>query len=106
MVPFTSERNFTPNSTGLSAPASTTPGTAVLGQSETRVLMPMLTKGLVTDCPFAAVTLAVKLNVPVAVGVPEMTPVPLASDRPGGSAPLAIDQIYGVIPPLAASVAV
>ena len=66
----------------------------------------MMLKGLVTDCPFAAVTLAVKLNVPVAVGVPEMTPVPLVSDRPVGSAPLAIDQVYGVIPPLAASVAV
>jgi len=106
MVPFTSERNFTPNSTGLSAPASTKPGTAVPGQSEARVLTPMLKKGLMTDCPFAAVTLAVKLNVPVAVGVPEMTPVPLVSERPAGSAPLAIYQVYGVSSPLAASVAV
>ena len=66
----------------------------------------MMLNGLVTDCPFAAVTLAVKLNVPVAVGVPEMTPVPLVSERPVGSAPLAIDQVYGVTSPLAASVAV
>ena len=33
-----------------------------------------------------------------------MTPVPLLSDRPVGSEPLVIDQVYGVIPPLAASV--
>jgi hypothetical protein len=63
-------------------------------------------KGLVTDCPFAAVTLAVKLNVPIAVGVPEMTPVPPASVRPVGKAPLSSDQVYGVTSPLAASVAV
>ena len=103
MFPFTADWNFTPNSTGLSAPASTTLGSVVPGQSVTRVLMPRV-KGLVTDCPFAAVTLAVKLTVPVAVGVPEMTPVPLVSDRPVGSAPLAIDQVYGVSWPLAASV--
>ena len=37
MFPFTSERNFTPSSTGLSAPASTTPGTVVPGQSVTSI---------------------------------------------------------------------
>ena len=31
----------------------------------------------------------------VAVGVPEMAPVPLLSVRPGGSVPLAIVQVYG-----------
>ena len=32
MVPATSERNFTPSSTALSGPPSTTPGTVLLGQ--------------------------------------------------------------------------
>jgi hypothetical protein len=46
----------------------------------------------------------VKLKVPEAVGVPEMTPVPLLSDRPVGSDPLVIDHVYGEVPPLAAKV--
>ena len=32
IVPATSDLNFTPSSTALSGPPSTTPGTAVLGQ--------------------------------------------------------------------------
>src|SRR5690242_10091538 len=35
-----------------------------------------------------------------------MTPVLGASDKPAGSVPVAIDQVYGVVPPVAASVAV
>ena len=37
MVPATSDRNLTPSSTELSAPPSTKPGTAVLGQMVTVV---------------------------------------------------------------------
>ena len=51
-----------------------------------------------------SVTMAVKLYVPVAVGVPEITPVAALSNRPGGKEPEAIDQLYGGVPPLAASV--
>ena len=35
MFPFTSDWNFTPNSTALSGPLSAVPGTAVLGQMVT-----------------------------------------------------------------------
>ena len=52
-----------------------------------------------------SVTWTVKLNVPATVGVPEMTPVSLLSVSPVGSDPLAIDQVYGKVPPLAAKVA-
>ena len=44
--------------------------------------------------------------VPADVGVPEITPVALFSVNPGGSVPLpaVINQEYGVLPPVAASV--
>ena len=51
----------------------------------------------------ASVTVTVKLEVPTAVGVPPMTqPV---SVRPAGSVPVLIEQLYGVVPPLAPMVA-
>ena len=42
--------------------------------------------------------LTVKLNVPAAVGVPEINPVVLFKVKPVGSAPLEIDQVIGVVP--------
>ena len=42
---------------------------------------------------FASVTLTVKLLVPVAVGVPEITPVLAVSDKPAGNDPELIDQV-------------
>ena len=53
----------------------------------------------------ASVTLTVKLLVPVAVGVPEITPVLAANDRPAGNEPELIDQVSGAVPPLLARVA-
>ena len=53
----------------------------------------------------ASVTLTVKLLVPVAVGVPEMTPVLDDSPSPAGRLPKAMDHVYGLVPPVAASVA-
>jgi hypothetical protein len=53
----------------------------------------------------ASVTCTVKLLVPVAVGVPEITPVPDARVSPAGKAPEMIDQLYGGVPLVAASVA-
>ena len=50
-------------------------------------------------------TLTVKLEVPVAVRLPEITPEFAFSASPDGSAPLAIDHVYGGVPPLADSVA-
>ncbi len=55
----------------------------------------------------ASVTWTVKVVVlfPFCVGVPEITPVLAASDRPEGSVPEAMDHVYGVVPPLALNVA-
>jgi hypothetical protein len=53
-----------------------------------------------------SLTFAVKVDVPVPVGVPEITPVLAASRNPVGSAPEEIDQLYGSFPPVAISVAV
>ena len=52
--------------------------------------------------PEAFVALTVKLNVPVAVGVPDIVPF-AARDKPPGNVPLAISQAIGVVP-VAASV--
>jgi hypothetical protein len=46
-------------------------------------------------------TVAVKLKVPLAVGVPEIRPVLAARLRPAGRLPALIDQVYGVVPPVA-----
>jgi len=50
--------------------------------------------------PFPAefVALTVKLNVPIVVGVPEMTPVVSFKLRPAGNVRLEIDQVIGVEP--------
>jgi hypothetical protein len=50
----------------------------------------------------AACTL--KANAPASTGVPEINPVEPASDSPGGNEPDTNDQVYGVVPPVAASV--
>ena len=51
-----------------------------------------------------SVTLAVKLKVPDAVGVPEIAPVAADRVRPAGNAPELMLQLYGAAPPVAASV--
>src|ERR1700745_547608 len=50
-------------------------------------------------------TWTVKLKVPLAVGVPVIAPVLAPNDRPPGRAPLVMAQVYGFVPPVAASVA-
>ena len=45
-----------------------------------------------------------KLNVPLADGVPEIVPVELPSVSPAGREPAMIAQLYGGEPPVAASV--
>lgn len=47
-----------------------------------------------------SVTLATKLKVPVAVGVPDKTPA-LLNDVPGGTVPERTENVYGGVPPLA-----
>jgi hypothetical protein len=49
-----------------------------------------------------SVTAAVKVDVPLWVGTPEMIPVDGARDNPAGNLPVAIDQMYGAVPPPAA----
>jgi len=53
------------------------------------------------DADAASVALTLKLEVPAAVGVPEM--VPPASVSPAGSDPLDTDHAYGELPPVAPS---
>jgi hypothetical protein len=48
--------------------------------------------------PAAFVALTVKLNVPIAVGVPDITPVVSFKLRPVGSVRLVIVQVIGVVP--------
>ena len=53
--------------------------------------------------PVESVTCAVKVNVPAAVGVPVIAPVPAANVRPPGSVPETIEYVYGAVPPPATS---
>ena len=48
--------------------------------------------------PTEFVALTVKLNVPVAVGIPVIAPLVAFRFRPVGSAPFPIDQVIGVVP--------
>jgi len=63
-------------------------------------------KDSLADCAgeLESVTCAVIEDVPDCVGVPAMSPVDAVSARPVGSEPPAIDHLYGVWPPVAASV--
>jgi hypothetical protein len=47
-----------------------------------------------------------KLDVPAVVGVPEITPVLAAIDNPAGKLPCTMLHVYGLVPLVAASVAV
>ena len=53
--------------------------------------------------PLASVTLTVKLEVPVAVGVPVRFPSALRL-MPAGRLPLLTDQAYGLVPPVSVRV--
>lgn len=57
--------------------------------------------GTSTEAEALSVTFSVKLEEPVTVGVP--VTVPATRERPGGKAPLTIDQVYGGEPPVAFS---
>src|SRR5262249_5931635 len=104
MLPATSERNLMPSSTAPGSPPSTIAGVGLDGQIMTAPAFTVMPRALVTFWA-PAVTRTVKLEVPIAVGVPEIAPVPGVSVSPAGSVPLASDQVYGGVPPLAATVA-
>lgn len=48
-----------------------------------------------------SVTVAVKVDTPLAVGTPEIVPADAARARPWGSLPEVIDHTYGAVPPVA-----
>ena len=54
--------------------------------------------------PLASVTWTVKLEAPAPVGVPLITPVVAAKERPVGNEPLVTLQEYESVPPVAANV--
>jgi len=60
-------------------------------------------RDFVTEIMFASVTCTVKLESPVAVGVPDISPVGPSRTRPSGRAPETTDHAYGVLPPVAAN---
>jgi hypothetical protein len=68
-----------------------------LGAITTAVDTDFVCAGLPASC-----TVAVRLNVPLAVGVPEIAPL-AARVRPAGRLPEVIDHEYGAVPPLACS---
>ena len=67
-----------------------------------RALTMVIDNALLALPPRPSVTLKVTVEIPAAVGVPEITPVVALSVRPAGSVPLCIDQLYGDTPPPAA----
>src|SRR5262249_3149348 len=104
MKPATSDWNFTPSTTATVSPPSTMAGVGLLGQMVVVEGLTVMLRALVTLCA-PAVTWTVTLEVRVAVGVPEITPLTGVRVSPAGSVPLAIDHVYGGVPPVAASVA-
>ena len=64
----------------------------IIGISETTMLR------FTVAFPTEFVALAVKLNVPAAVGIPVIAPLVALRLIPVGSAPLLIDQVIGVVP--------
>jgi hypothetical protein len=60
-------------------------------------------KSFVDEALLAPATRTVKLELSAVVGVPLRTP-PVDKLRPAGSVPEDTDQLYGVVPPVAASV--
>jgi hypothetical protein len=68
--------------------------------------LPIAMLNALADASLAASsTCAVNDAVPAAVGAPEITPVEAARLKPVGSEPETMLQLYGVVPPLACSVA-
>jgi hypothetical protein len=64
----------------------------------------VIEKVFVEDWLLAPVTRTVNVAVPAVVGVPLRVPL-LDSVMPAGGVPEASDHVYGVVPPVAASVA-
>lgn len=61
----------------------------------------MIERALVAVALTLSLTWTVKLLVPAVVGVPVITPAVLMVS-PAGRVPAVLDQVYGVVPPVAA----
>src|SRR3990172_5132546 len=61
-------------------------------------------KSLAVIAALASLTCTVKVDVPVVVGVPDMTPVEGSRAKPAGRVPDETDQVYGIFPPTAVRV--
>jgi hypothetical protein len=75
-----------------------------VGQFPDEAPFTVSSKAAVAVCAVASVTCTVNDTVPAVVGVPEITPVDAARFNPAGKEPELIDQVYGVVPPLACNV--
>ena len=67
------------------------------------IVMEMGADAVLPEASFAVI---VRLEVPVAVGVPLMTPVAGLRARPEGRVPAVMLKVYGVVPPVACTVVV
>src|SRR4029077_15724441 len=105
MTPVTSDWNFTPSVTAFGSPPSTMAGVGLLGQIVVVEELTVMLSGAVALSQAGSVTSTLKLEVPVAVGVPEITPVLVARVSPAGSVPFARNHMYGGVPPVARTVA-
>ena len=88
MLPAVEAENLTPSSIGFGSFTVTVPGTVLAENPELPAAMTF--KANVADpVPVALVALNVTLDVPVAVGVPETTPVAVLTESPLGN-PVAV----------------
>jgi hypothetical protein len=85
MLPAVDAKNLTPSSTELASFTVTIDGTLVVGNR----LYPAVKTKVAEPVPFALVALSVTLEVPAAVGVPEITPVVVLTESPAGN-PVAV----------------
>jgi hypothetical protein len=74
---------------------------AVAGSAATVIVV---TADLVCAGSPVSLTVTVKVDTPLAVGVPEIVPVVEASVSPAGRLPEVTDQVYCGVPPLACRV--
>ena len=81
MFPAVEEVNLTPSSTEVVSFTFTTAGTSLAKNRET----PIVKVNVAEPVPAALVALNVTLDVPAAVGVPEMTPVVVLTESPAGN---------------------
>jgi hypothetical protein len=81
--------------------------TVSAGRLDVVIVTPAFTtidSAFVAEAPTVSATLAVKLEVPVAVGVPVIAPEDVVRVRPAGRLPDEIDHVREPVPPVAAIV--